>query len=426
MYLAEPIHLLGFGFVNSIKIILGLSMISSLVFTYLWLRKKFSKLASLVGALVYLYLPYHLYDLYKRGSVGELLALAVVPFIFWQLERNSLFWTSLGVAALILSHNSLALLFLPLIFVYAIIRRKDKTHLYKYSSMLAFGLGISAFFWLPAINDIKFTVFRNIKVSDYTQYFADISIIGIVSIFILLLSVFFASKSSKISKLFFLFAGFDILSLFLASPYSKFIWPYLPSSFIQFPFRLLSVALICTAFLSAFSIEETKKKTKVIVSVAIVLILFVSSYSFLTPLEFFNKGNSYYSTNEDTTTVKNEYMPKWVKQAPLVNSQKLIETNGQIKGLIPKSSSISLVHSAEIEEKVTINKVYFPGWEVKIDGNKTYINYQKNGFLEFSVPKGEHKIEAKFKETQFRIFADLISLVSILSLVIFTIRRKFI
>ena len=41
LYVAEPFHLIGFSFVDSIKIVLGLSMILSAIFTYLWLRKFF-------------------------------------------------------------------------------------------------------------------------------------------------------------------------------------------------------------------------------------------------------------------------------------------------------------------------------------------------------------------------------------------------
>src|ERR1700722_14282859 len=74
-YLGVLLHIIRFGFVNSIKIIFGLSLVGSSLFTYLWLRKLFARFPSFVGALFTLYLPYHLYDVYKRGSVGEVFAL---------------------------------------------------------------------------------------------------------------------------------------------------------------------------------------------------------------------------------------------------------------------------------------------------------------------------------------------------------------
>src|SRR3989344_3958612 len=95
------IDLLGFSFANSIKIILGVSLISSALFSFLWLRKIFDDFSAFVGALVYLYFPYHLFDVYQRGSVGEALSLATLPFILWQIERKSVIFATLGVSLLI-------------------------------------------------------------------------------------------------------------------------------------------------------------------------------------------------------------------------------------------------------------------------------------------------------------------------------------
>ena len=50
MYLGSLIHVLRFSFVDTIKIILGISLVSSSVFCFLWLRKIFDNLASLVGS----------------------------------------------------------------------------------------------------------------------------------------------------------------------------------------------------------------------------------------------------------------------------------------------------------------------------------------------------------------------------------------
>src|SRR5215469_8909848 len=101
-YFATLLHVIRFGFVNSIKIIYGVSLIGSAVFTYYWLSRLFSKAASFVGALFALYVPYHLYDVYTRGSV-EVFALLWVPFVLWQMERKSIFWVSIGIGLLLIS-----------------------------------------------------------------------------------------------------------------------------------------------------------------------------------------------------------------------------------------------------------------------------------------------------------------------------------
>ena len=60
MYLAEPIKILGFGFVDTIKIVFGIALIESAVFTFFWLSRIFNKVPAFIGALIYLYAPYHL------------------------------------------------------------------------------------------------------------------------------------------------------------------------------------------------------------------------------------------------------------------------------------------------------------------------------------------------------------------------------
>src|SRR3989344_1280763 len=166
MYLTEPIHLMGFGVVDSIKILIGLSMISSAVFTFLWLSKYFSTNLAFIGSLIYLYAPYHLYDLYKRGSVGELLGLTIVPFIFWQIDRKSFFWQVIGFALLILAHNTLAVMFMPVIIIYFIIKRMQGDFIFliqKLLIFLLFSFAFSAFFWIPALLELSYTKFSRIQ-----------------------------------------------------------------------------------------------------------------------------------------------------------------------------------------------------------------------------------------------------------------------
>ncbi|MCL4437713.1 6-pyruvoyl-tetrahydropterin synthase-related protein, partial [Patescibacteria group bacterium] len=190
MYLAVPIHILKFNFVDTIKIILGLSIILSSVFTFFWLRKLFDNLSSLVGAVFYTFFPYHLYDVYKRGSVGEVLSLSVLPFVLWQLERKSLIWVSLGIAFLILAHNTLAVMFLPLVFCYMLLEIYESTERRKLVEFdiksFVLGFGISSFFWLPALFDLQYTVFFKIQVSTWESYFSASNLSGLSVLFVML------------------------------------------------------------------------------------------------------------------------------------------------------------------------------------------------------------------------------------------------
>lgn len=433
MYLSEPIKFLGFSFVDTVKIILGLSIFGSGIFTYLWLLKFFNKTSSFIGALFFIYTPYHLFDLYKRGSAGEILALAIIPFILLQLERKSIFWSSLGLAFLIISHNTLALLFIPIIILYGLldvmIAKERKVFIYRYASMLLCGLGISAFFWIPAFFEIKYTNFSNISVSNFSEYFANVNLIGLSTIFVfILVSVSFLLKKAKLSKhrLTLLLFIIGILSIFFSTSISFSLWKILPVSFIQFPFRILSSLVLSVAFLSAFIISNFKNRKKYLVSCLFVVLLFLSACSYLFPNEFFNKGDNFYSTNEGTTTVKDEYLPKWVKNKPnshFKEKVEIVQGKAELSNLVFNSNKTIFNIFSDTNSKVKINTIYYPGWEAFIDGKESNIEYNNDhGLIELTVPKGSHLIKVSFSETPFRLFADVMTIFSLLGLIVF-IRR---
>lgn len=418
MYLAEIPKILGFGFAGSIKIILGLSMIASSVFTYLWLGKIFNKLPAFIGSLFYLYAPYHLFDLYKRGSVGEVLALAIAPFILWNIERKSFFWSSIGVAFLILSHNTLALLFLPMILIYMFFSLKRK----QYTSILVVGLGLSSFFWIPAIFDLWYTVFSQTQVSEWRHYFSDINLIGFSTLLIFVLSSFFLVK--KISKkriaIFLFIAG--LTSLFFATSFSDFLWKILPVPFVQFPFRFLSITMLSTAFLSALLLNQFKGKMRFVFTFILFIFLGFSTMPYLRPVAFFDKGDSYYATNEATTTVQDEYMPKWVKEKPTGHFQNKIEVvkgRGNIEDVVSNSKQTSFNIITQEDSVVRANTIYYPGWKAFLDNKITDISYKnEKGLMDIQIPKGKHFVKLVFGETPMRLGSDIISIGSLLGLLI--------
>lgn len=421
MYLGEIFKLLGFGFVTTIKVILGLSMVGSAIFTYLWLSKLFNRWSSFVGSLVYLYAPYHLFDLYKRGSVGEILALCIVPFVFWQIERRSFLWTSLGVAFLILSHNSIALLFLPFIILYSITRGLASS-VFSLSSFVL-GLGLSSFFWIPAIFDLQYTVFYKTQVSEWSRYFVSLGLVGILPVIIF---VWYSLKSrlgSNKTSNFVFFGG--IISLFLSFSISSFVWEFLPVSFVQFPFRFLSIVILASSYLVAFLLDKVKGKNALLLGGVFVAIGFVSSYIYLTPQALMNKGDSYYATNEDTTTVLKEYMPIWVSPLPIGHFKEKVEiVSGKISDLKVNSNKINFVVRSAIDTEVTINTVYFLGWKAFVDGKSVNISYINNGLIKLNVPSGTHAIKVSFGETPIRLLSDIISLLSVFVLLFIAINSR--
>ena len=421
MYFAVPIHVLGLSFLDTIKAVLVFSIVATAVFSYFWLSKIFDKSSAIVGSLVITYTPYHLFDLYKRGSVGELFAFVWVSFTLWVIESRNFLFISIGIFLLAISHTTIFLLFTPFLFIYSLIR---KTITMKETIIsFAFGFLMSSFFIIPAIYELQFTNFATTKISNLSEYFVSFGLIGFSTFFILALSLFVFLRYRKGSNLFLLFFFISVLGIFLSVSVSEPIWKMLPSNLIQFPFRLLSYLIFGVGFLTAFIINKLSKQ-KIIISVIIVVLLMVSAYEYAAPKKRVFRDDSFYFTNEATTTVHDEYMPKWVKEKPPERYKSkvvVIEGSGEIKKLsYNDSKKIAFDVESEVDSKIRINTIYYPGWEAKINGQGTIINYPNdNGVIEIITPRGSNKVEIEFGETPIRFGADVLSVFSFVLLVLY-------
>lgn len=418
MYIGVPIHVLGFNFNNTIKIIFGGSLLLSGVFCFLWLTELFNNTAALIGAIAYSFFPYHLWDVYKRGSIGEVLATAIVPFIFWQIEKTRLVPIAFGIALLILSHNSLALLFLPIITSYMLLKKFTFHQLFI---VLITSLSLSAFFWIPAVYDKQFTVFDKTSVSDFARYFIvvnDLGLLGIISFVTIALSFIYLIKR-KTDAIFFIVI--TIFPIFLAISVSSFLWKLLPlPQLIQFPFRFLSVVMLGVAFLSSYTIETLTKKWKIIASIVFLLVIYLSAWSFIYPKIFQEYPDSFYATNQATTTVKNEYMPLWVQQVPLSSPNSKVEIvkgKGEIHDFTTNGNRIYFTTTVYKTSKLHINILYFPGWKIYVNNKAYAFSYNNSyGVMEITLDPGNYAVLAKFGETPLRMVADIISLTSVVFL----------
>ncbi len=386
-YGAEIFHLLGLNFQNSIKTILVLSTIFSSFFTFLWLKQKFSKIPALLGAFLYVWHPYYLYDLYSRGSLGEIFALIWPPLIFFFLDRKNWLFASVFTAILITSHNSLAFLFFPIILIYAYLSLHSPTSqclnislssISRYRKYLnisqdfvffvLFSIFLSAWFTFPALCEQQFTVFSQTQISDWQ---------------------------------------FPILGRLL-----------------QFPFRLWSLTIPFVPFILGWIWHKNKSSSLYFLFTIFYLL---SSIVILRQVKYEIKPDSWYSTNESTTTTRDEYLPKWVKIKPAGRPDQKIETldnNAKISQVKAKNHWISFVFDATASATIQINTVYFPGWQVKIDNQPTTINYTNDrGLIIFSVPSGHHEVLVSFVRTPVRILGEILTITAFIFVLYFFIRK---
>ncbi len=410
LYIGSVIHVFGVSFPDTVKLIFGASVVVATGAVFLWLRKFFSELPSAVAAATFAFSPYLLFNLYKRGSIGEVLAIAVAAVAVLAIESGWRRLFPLIIGLLIISHNSLALLLGMFIVSYLLVRRKQEFFL-----PFLLGIFLATFFWFPAVFEQRYVVFRSITVSDPAQYFITIGNAWLLGpVFLVAAVIVLTRKRRHLAPSEYFFLGSFFLSLFAALPVSAFLWQGITVSLFQFPYRFLAGSLLPGAWLTAYVCSRLEKRSLFFPAIGVFIVIgIVASLPQLSRIIFVDRPDGYYTTNEATTTVANEYMPRWVRDIPINRSYERIEFytgRGTIEKHVAKTQKILVtVHAAE-RSVLQINSLYYPGWGVIVDGIPVLIDYTNpRGVMQIAVPAGTHTVQAEFRETVPRFVADVVS-----------------
>ncbi|MDD5567429.1 MAG: 6-pyruvoyl-tetrahydropterin synthase-related protein [Patescibacteria group bacterium] len=270
-YLAEAVHLVGFGLLISVKLTVILLTVLGYWFMYLFCRQFFGQRAALLSATLYLIFPYHLGLIYTRGALAEYLAMAILPllfFAFYKIGRafswRYWFLSLLSVALLLLSHNISILLYLPIValFVLFFTPRNWRNYLISLSAGLA-GCLVSAWFWLPALVERQYLKLDNLYTGPYDFHRHFISAknlffanfwenrdtffqISLIASLILILGLILALKNLKKKPrnagLVGFFLSISLIGIIFTQSFSHVIWEKIGVlKYLQFPWRFLSL-----------------------------------------------------------------------------------------------------------------------------------------------------------------------------------------
>jgi hypothetical protein len=309
-YAAEMFHLLGLGFVHSISATFALGFLLSGLFMYLFVRDLGGRAAGLLASLAYVFAPYHLVNAHFRGDLAEFFAFVWFPATLWAgrrlIERGQgryLALTAIFYAALLTTHNIMALIFSPLLATYLAVlliqhhrKAPQQPNRGGYSLgrkplycllAIALAFGLSAFFWLPALRHVKDVQIERLS-HDPSFYYRtslmhDSSFISDAwlqdygsrnpegeygyPVEMGLVQVLLAGAAAALSLQARLrgerrwplggllpFLALAALSYYaLMFPWSLFLWERIPlMSFVQSPWRLLPILVLCTSVLIGY------------------------------------------------------------------------------------------------------------------------------------------------------------------------------
>jgi len=460
-YFTSFLHLFNISFLDSVKLNMFFASLTGAVLFYFWTKKYWGELGGLVSSIFYTYTPYHFVDIYVRGSVGEVWALALFPGIFISfdkfLESRKIYFlivSSVFLTLTIFSHNIVGLMcfsFGVIYILFKIFNSKLKLQLILNSLFLILlSLGLSAIFWLPALLETKYVV--GLQLFNIKQNFPDLfqlifpswgtgffdsnldnqmSVqIGIANLlaFVVSLTVLVKlwNKNNEISKnlLFFIFSF--ILLIFLMLPVSLPFWEKIPLiHYFQFPWRFLSLIMIVAPFLAGSIVLLTYKK---ITSLVLIFLAVLITFSYTKPAYYMIRSDKYYITRsnfiDSTNSPGDSFNTIWGQKKNSRPTQIFIaEFPLSIDNLKVKGLEINANLSTKTSQKIIISRNYFPNWTLFLDNKKISI-FSTNGLIAFNFPKGQHSFLLRFENTFIENIADLISLTSLLILLFFLLRKK--
>lgn len=481
-YIAAGLSASGVGLNLGIRLAFALGIVASGLAVYRLARDHFSQPAAFVAATAVMFAPYHGYDVYFRGNLAEALAWPFLALALWavgRLARRGGRWlpvTALTAGAVLLTHNVFALIFLPLLALYGAVEAWFAApghgppawrwqRLGAVVAALALALGLSAFFWLPAMAEQRYVHIDRLLVPPVFVYWNNFVTLG--EIFTLpraiqpdllnpspprglgLVPALLAlpalwglwrwrdSRRRQVA----LFGAALLVYVFLMTAASEPIWQEVPLlQFVQFPWRLLGPAAICLAMLLAAA-TDTVASIRLRLALpgagaAIVLLVLTSLFWFdprycggLEEPTVADLAAFELATDTIGTTAKGEYLPRTVTHYPpetapapprfapetLPAEVRLLEERDE-----PLRSTARLETAASVQ--ITANVFAYPGWRAWVDGEEVAVTPEEGyGRVTLPLPAGRHEVVVAFGETPLRAAVDVLSGAALLAVLVLAV-----
>ena len=471
-YIASFFHTIGFSLVDATKGVFVIAFICSICSMYIWMQAVWGKKVGLLGAILYGFAPYRFVDLYVRGAIGEHMAFIFPPlicFFVFKLATDFKFRISnfkfglgfsISLALFILSHNAISLMFLPVIgfyvlYLYYFEAKKSFSFLLTIFYFFLLGFGLSAFFWVPAFFEGKYTL-RDIVTSGeamdrfvpWNWFFYSpwnyggtallTKSIGYIQWFCITCSLLVLWKLKEYKQKIILFGSLLVFigSLWIMTSMSGFIWERVTIlQNFQFPWRFLSVSTFLAAVIGSvslvYSISNLSIPRKNVFFVGVCLLSVFLTYSMWHPKEYVIHDDSFYSRVYPGTTDTGESSPIWsvrfMEHTP-ANLMEVIDGDAVITVGKRTSTKHEYTVVAQKQTRMVENTLFFPGWKIFVDGVSAGIQFQDpafRGLMTFWMDEGKHQVLVTFTDTKVRYYASVTSLISLGILILTSIPLLF-
>ena len=445
-YIAYFFTLFGATYVSSVMYTLAAGLVVSGISFYVWMREHVSAWPAFVARVSYMLAPYHLVDVLIRGSVGEVWALAIIPFVLWTVSllvrkkqadhMRIAGFLAIFVAFLLLSHNIVGLMGVGFSLVYAVLLGvfsegvTPKTGVNLAGGFVS-GALITSFYYIPVV--VESTFVRGLQIVHAPDHFPSLfqllfpswgsgfSMQGISdgmsfqigAVHIVSLAIICFAGIIIRDRMALCIAWFTVAVCYIMLPFLSWVWDIFPFlSYMQYPWRLLSIVIIGASFCVGILAEHKTLMTVPLIFIAI--FVFYGKYTDAVVYDY--RDDAYYLSNpvwsSGTATLANTFGTRWSAGHTSYpeSDVTVLEGEGTVirKKEGPVAFSLSIHADTPLTLQIPVN--YYPGWQALLDGKSLSLS-EHDGLLALNSPAGRHSIIVWFGQTPVRITATIISVI---------------
>ena len=382
---------------------------------------------------------------------------------------RSLAGAAFAYGALVMTHNISALIFSPFVALYALFSAleqapageaqpiRGRVRLVALLTLaLLLGLALSAWVWLPALGE-RHVVQLGEQITGYFFYgnhFRSGNLIQPSVLFsygiggerttpfsmglvqsILTGAGAFVLVHRMIRKRTWLRDGFLLfglgLSTLMITPLSRLLWDHIPLlPFAQFPWRFLSVqACFSAAVTAALLIDSLPHKVSLFAALMVGIVLAAAALGALrlnfiplTDADVTAQRLQWYESFSGNigTTIRHEYLPVWANPRPYTSDillgreprAKFLSGEGVAQRVQVRAASQEWAFDVQgSQAQVALPLLYWPGWQASVDGERVALSPVDGlGYVQLSLPYGQHAVRLQLAHTPLRLAAELLSL----------------
>ncbi len=472
---ASLFHALGASVIASLDLACPALLVVAGLGTYAFAQELLGRAGGLAAAAAYVLAPFMLVNLYVRHAFADYAAMAFIPWAFWGLRgwvgaRSSsrggayrLPAAAAAIALVLLSSNPVALITVPALLLYVAFlawRARSGQVLLRGGWAIALGLGLAAFFWVPALMERGWVQTERLLEGylSYRNHFvylhqlvhspwgygfsvqgADDGMsfgLGPIHLGLLAISLFLVwrrrhrparEKGGRRDHLLFLVGLLGVVAL-LVTNNSIWLWDALPVlQYLEFPWRILALAAVATAFACGFPLSLAPPAARRWLLAAVLIALVVTGVPRARPEGFHDVSDADYAPHVIAqtgiaVTTAGEYEPIWAEAPPQAPAPagRLLVLNGEVRVLESRvtDTRYEWLLEAAGPARLRVATFYYPGWRLSVDGERRPVVQNGQGTMDVALEAGTHRVTVAFGTTPLRSWASWAPVAALLLLVL--------